>query len=236
MPRYVSPGLVSAVVRVRAMHACDLDFVTRLHRDEFPSNVVTRLGFALLRAYYASFVASPHAVAYAAEVDGNVVGYLVGIVRLGPHRRRLLTRHVILLAPAAAIGAIARPQLAMTLLKTRLARRRATRRTHEMPVAEHSGAPAEPTIAVLSHVAVARSHRGLGLGAALVGQFEREATATGVDRLCLATTEESGAQGFYERRGWVQAARRRTFDDRPICLFELNLSQRRFPQCADPAS
>jgi GNAT superfamily N-acetyltransferase len=235
MPSYVIPDLASVAVRVRAMHTCDLDFVTSLHRDEFPTNVVTRFGTALLRGYYTSFVASPHAVAYVAEVNGQVVGYLVGIVRLGRHRRRLLRRHAILLAPAAALGAIARPRLAVALVRARLARRAAGRRA-EVRDPEAGGAHTEPFVAVLSHVAVARSHRGLGLGAALVEKFEQEAMATGVTRLCLATTEESGARGFYERRGWVQAARRRTFDHRPIRLLELDLSQRRTPPCADPAS
>lgn len=208
------------------MHVCDLDFVVRLHREEFSSNIAARLGSTVLRAYYRSFVMSPHAVAYAAEHEGRMVGFLVGIVRLGAHRRRLLRRDLLRLGGAAAVGAAAHPVLATTLLKARLARHRAGR--GETGSASHAegGAP-EPVIAVLSHVAVSQRNRGLGIGAALVQEFEREAWSSGATRLCLATVDGSGAATFYERRGWILAGRRTTFDHRRISLYELDLSRRR---------
>lgn len=220
------------------MHQCDLDFVTRLHREEFPSNVVSRFGALLVRAYYVSFVTSPHAVAYVVELDGRVAGYLVGIVRLRQHRRRLLRRHLLRLAPAAALGALMHPALAVALTRARLARRgtRAGEAGGSRPSPPDGVQSSEPVVAVLSHVAVAREGRGRGLGAALVAQFEREAAASGVTRLCLATTDDSGAGAFYEHRGWALAARRLTFDQRPISLYELDLPTRRITTCAESGS
>lgn len=225
------PPLTTSGVRIRALHRCDLSFVVRLHRSEFPANVMSRFGTAALRAYYVSFLTSPHAMAYAVERDGWVVGYLVGIVRPGEHRRRLLRRHLPRLGLTLTMGMATNPRLTVALLAARRSRRRASRDGAEAGPDDTTGS--ESVVAVLSHVAVAPEHRGQGLGGPLVERFEREAFDSGATRLCLATAEGSAAAGFYERRGWRLTTRRTTVDDRPISLYALD--REGAARCVDPA-
>ena len=200
------------LVRVRALLRCDIDFVVALHREQFPDNAASRLGRFFLRAYYASFVASPHAIAYAVECDGRIAGFLVGIVRTGEHRRRLLRRHLPWMLPAAVLGALLSPGHAFRLAKARL--RRSDQRS--------TGPAGTAAYAVLSHIAVEDHRRGTGLGAALMDHFETEAWNSGATRLLLATTDDSGAGVFYERRGWRSTHQRQTFDGRSITLYALD--------------
>ena len=216
------PSSVPAVpLSLRRMALGDLPFATEAHRKHFPQNVMGRLGRPFLRRYYRSFIESAQAAATVAEIDGQICGYLVGILDTREHRSWLLRRHGSALAVTALPGLVFHPRLTTAVLARRVTRRlqRAFRPCRSGRHGEVQGA-----VAVLSHVAVTEDARGRGVGHALVQEFVNEARVFGCDRIALATVDGPGGAGpFYERRGWQLQARTRTADGRWIRLYDLKL-------------
>lgn len=215
---------VTRAVSIRDLCMGDLDAVTVLHRTAFPTNVHGRLGRRFLRAYLHSFLDSPYAVAWvAAGGRGKPVGFLVGILDTAQHRRHVRHRHMARLAPATALGLLRHPRLSSVLVLRRIGLRLARwRRGREPAGSAGSGATPAGPVAVLSHVAVAETARGSGLGSLLVERFEEAARSSGAQRACLATlADDDGAGDFYRARGWTLETRRRTADGRMLELYEL---------------
>ncbi|HVM18486.1 MAG TPA: hypothetical protein VM307_00840, partial [Egibacteraceae bacterium] len=79
------PLYLADVAVVRPMTHDDVDFAAALHEVALDHGFFGRLGRRFLAAYYESFVASPHAVAYVSESGEGLSGMLVGTVRNGAH-------------------------------------------------------------------------------------------------------------------------------------------------------
>ena len=207
-------------VTVRRMGLGDLPFVLHQHLEHFPSNVFGRMGLLFLRRYYRTFLDGPEAAAYVVAVDQRPAGYLVGILDTRRHRMLVKRHHGAALMLTAVVGSARHPRLATSLLVRRITLR--LRRAHGIsePSTSWDGAP----VAVLSHVAVASTSQGMGLGGTLVDTFEKAARHAGAGRICLATLEGAAAASFYEQRGWRLMGTRQTFDDRRIRLYELRLT------------
>ena len=206
--------------RVRELRTEELDFAVALHAETLPHGFFAELGPRFLRAYLATFVSSPHAVALAVEGAGSPLGTVVGILRPSAHARWTLRHHGVRLALLGVLALFVRPRLAIRFARTRLARyRRAwARRSGGAPVAS-LGEPA-----VLSHLAVVPGAQGAGLGGGLVEAFVEAVRATGCRRIVLVTLAgPRGAAGFYERLGWTEAARRTGFDGEPLTELTLEL-------------
>lgn len=197
--------------QVRALHRKDLAFCADLHLDALPHGFFARLGPRFLRAYHASFLDSPHAVALLAQLSGHPAGFLMGVVDPPLHRRWVLRHRGGWLALLGAIALTTRPRLAIQFLRTRLARYAATWLRHrptDAPAPARGVAPA-----VLSHVAVVPGARGTGSGAKLVRGFEQAAGRAGARRALLTTLAGAeGAGAFYLRLGWTMATTRTTPD------------------------
>ncbi len=69
----------------------------------------------------------------------------------------------------------------------------------------------------LAGVYIVPTHRGQGVGAALVRHTVREAAALGIDRLYLHTET---ARGFYEKLGW-RAILQEQYHDGPVTVMEI---------------
>lgn len=208
--------------KVRAVGADDLDFCAALHAETLPHGFFAELGHRFLRAYLATFVASPHAVALLLTAHDEPVGMVVGILRPRAHTRWVVRHRGTRLALLGCLALATRPRLALHFARTRIARyRRAWGRRSAAPAAEP---PEQP--AVLSHVAVAPGAQGQGLGAQLVDAFVDAARAAGSPRVVLVTLAgESGAAGFYRARGWLESGRSHDFDGEPVIEFTLPLRQ-----------
>lgn len=205
---------------LRPMQPADLPYVLDAHRANFPDNLVGRLGDGFLDRYYRCFLIGHHSVATIAEWNGEISGYLTGVVDAHRHRRLVMERHGRPMALLALRGLMVHPLLAVTLVvrRSRKFARRAMRRD--------AGSRNGERIAVLSHVAVSADARGLGIGEALIRDFVERARAAGAVRACLATRDgPDGAGPYYERRGWTLVSQRRTVDGRPIRLYEFDLEK-----------
>jgi ribosomal protein S18 acetylase RimI-like enzyme len=222
------PAPEPAVLEVREATRRDLRATAALHRRALPEGFFARLGPGFLRAYHASFVASPEAVALvvsAPDAGGEPAGFVVGTLRNRAHYRWVL-RHA---SPRLALRLVAalarRPRLAGVFLRTRATRyvrwvwryplRRAQARSARPepaatdPPVELAQAPTQeastqavPPVAVLTHVAVDDGLRGRGAGRLLVEEFVDRARAAGANEVRLVTEASDGASSFYERLGW----------------------------------
>ena len=195
----------------------------RLHLSELPPSFFGDLGPLFLRAYHRSFASSPHGVGLAAvDETGMVVGFLVGTVEDGAHYRWVVRSRSWRLAPAAVVGVLRRPKVGWRFARTRF--RRYARGATKLA----GTAPPQPQIGVstasLTHVAVAPTGRGQGVGRILTTRFVDEARRAGAERVQAKTLAgPDGASGFYLSLGWHQETVLRDVDGNPHVRFLLEL-------------
>lgn len=205
---------------IRTVETDDLDFCAALHAEKLPQGFFAELGHRFLRAYLATFVASPHAVALLVSAHDTPVGTVVGILRPAAHARWVLRRRGVGLALRGGMALAARPRLALRFVRTRISRYRRAWGHRRAP--STSGSTGQP--AVLSHVAVAPGADRAGLGSQLVDAFVDAARGAGCPRVVLVTLAgENGAAGFYRRLGWVESSPHRNFDGQSTIAFSLPL-------------
>ncbi|HSK24758.1 MAG TPA: GNAT family N-acetyltransferase [Egicoccus sp.] len=195
---------------VRPADSTDLRDTAHLHLAQLPGGFFARLGPGFLRRYHATFLTSPHAVAFVATGADEPVGFLVGTLDNRPHYRFVVKRLGLRLALRAGAAMLVRPALLWLFLRTRALRYarwvvRYPLRSRQAPAATGTGtaADAAPTIAVLTHVAVSEAAQGNGTGRALVATFLDAARAAGADEARLVTTAGGSAERFYDRLGWI---------------------------------
>lgn len=212
----LQPG--SANLRAATMD--DLGFCTALHAETLPHGFFAELGHSFLRAYLATFVSSPHAVARLLTVHDAPVGMVVGVLRPRAHRHWVLRHRGVRLAILGATALATRPRLAVRFARTRIGRYvRAWRRRRNPPATQLAGQPA-----VLSHIAVAPGAEGAGFGRQLVEAFVAAARAAGSRRVVLATLAgKDGAAGFYRKQGWFESGQSLDFDGQSMIVFSLAL-------------
>lgn len=199
-----------SVPGVRALELQDCPASAALHVRLLPHGFFAQLGARFLVAYHRSFQRSPHAVGLVAVRDGEVVGFLLGLLRPGAHGAHVLRSDGLHLAAAGALGLLRRPRLLGLFLRTRVARyaRGIGRRLRPAPQQLATEVPA-----VLQHVAVDPACRQTGTGRALVRAFEEAVAEAGVGQVVLLTTpEEDGAPAFYRRLGYEEQGRVRGAD------------------------
>ena len=191
------------LLRFREMHRRDLAAAADIHYECLRHGLFPQLGRRFLRAYLATFIDSPHAVALVAVTHGGPVGFLVGTFEDADHYRFVLRRHGLRLALRGSAAILLRPRVALHFARTRARRyARAATRLAGGAVASAASVAGVPT-GVLAHVAVAPAGRGRGMGAGLVDEFAGRASARGLRALRLVTRADGqGAGDFYWRLGW----------------------------------
>lgn len=223
-PREPAPSGPSDVT-VRRMRPADLRCVVREHQAHFPDGFFARLGPAFLTAYYRAYAFSVPALSYVVEVDGRVVGYLVGVIDPAVHRRDLLGRHRRALMVRGIVALAIRPRLAAHFLRTRAARY-ARRLLYRRCDSSSAASPPPGRVAMLSHVAVTADHQSRGIGSALVEQFLRDAEAAGCEAVTLVTLSgTAGAGSYYRNRGWQACGEHADFDGRRLTTYEWRFAQ-----------
>jgi GNAT superfamily N-acetyltransferase len=210
---------------VRPLSRADIDFCVALHAKALPHGFFVDLGSRFMRAYYASLLESPHALAFAATISGQPVGFLVGLVDPRRHTMWLLRHRGPALALRAALGIAAHPEAGYRFVRTRVARyARAWRRHRGNPPATPAD---EAAPAVLAHVAVLPGARRAGAGRRLVDAFEAAARSAGASRAVLTTLEGPlGAGPFYASLGWTHTATHTTPDGRRAAEWSRTLHPR----------
>ena len=212
------------LLRFREMRRRDLAVAADIHYECLPHGLFPQLGRRFLRAYLATFVDSPHAVALVAVTHGSPVGFLVGTFEDGHHYRFVVRRHGVRLTLRGVAAIVLRPRVALRFARTRARRyaraaRRLGGRTVAPGVARANGA------GVLTHVAVAPGGRGRGAGAGLVDAFVERASARRLPAVRLVTRAgPQGAGDFYLRLGWQVAGTHGDRDGLTWARYRLDLA------------
>lgn len=199
-------------VSIRPLVAAEADFAALLHAEALPHGFFASLGHRFLRAYYLSFLDSPHGCAFAAGIEGAPIGFVVGSFDPVAHRRFTIRCHGARLAWEGGRALLRHPGLGIDFLSTRLGRyTKAIARTLRpggAPASADEDLRSQDGPGVLSHLAVLPAARGWGAGEALVDAFVMEARRRGVRRLELLTlADELGATSFYAHLGWRRGER-----------------------------
>lgn len=179
-----------AMATIRRARRQDRHALSKLHRDEIPWGLLSRLGPEFVDTFYEALLGSEVGFAFVAEQDGRPVGFASGVTNWRRLYRDFLFRH----GRMALWGfwSSLRKARWRTLLETS---RYATRQ--DLPTAE------------LVAIAVIPEMRGTGVAAALVIQVLREFEARGVRAVRVTTSAENDRAGhLYERTGFRLLTRR----------------------------
>lgn len=225
-------GSTTTPVRVRAMEHRDVPAAVRLHDRALSHGLYGQLGARFLTAYYRTFVDSPLAVGLVAEPDTDAesptdpAGMLIGTLANRRHYDWVVRDRGPSMMLRGVVALATHPKQLLRFLRTR-ARRYASalwRRRRATPDGSPQARPGE--VAVLTHMAVDRDHRGRGIGAALAHAFLDRARRHGAEAAELVTLgSEEGAGRFYERLGWRLDHTRQDWDGRRLCAYRHDLSR-----------
>jgi ribosomal protein S18 acetylase RimI-like enzyme len=218
----------------------ELRATAQLHHREL-GGLFVDLGPRFLRSYHAAFADSPDAVALVATNGIAPLGFLCGTLDNDRHYRVVVRRHVPALLGRAVSSLLARPRLAVFVLRTRTrryaravaVRLRGDARLKADPVRDATppSVPGQPVaaarrrgaVAVLTHVAVAPEARGSGAGRQLVAAFVARARAAGASEIRLVTDPATPAPEFYRHLGWTSLGVRPGRDGVRVEEFRLQL-------------
>jgi ribosomal protein S18 acetylase RimI-like enzyme len=179
------------MIEVRPMTQLDLVGVVAIHRAAFPNFFLSFLGLRFLRVFY-GFIAG-ESIALVALADGELAGFVAGVVDPRQFYRRLMKRRFAQIALAITPIVLRHPS---TLARvTRRARQRTGADNHE------------PSGAELMSLAVDPNQEHRGIGRALVAAFAQCVAAAGEKRLWLTTdaADNDRVIHFYESQGFSQS-------------------------------
>ncbi len=186
----------------------DVAGLAALHRASLPGSILSALGDAGVRRYYAFALGSPHEHVLVVRLgDAPAAGCVLSTA--APTMLGRFARH----APAA----LAR-ELAGALAGSGRLRRRLGARLAE--AVRGVTAPAAPALPEVTQIFTDPAHRGRGLGAVLLRAAEACLRAAGHRAYCIHTHRDDNDAGirFYRREGFSQAGTTRSFGDHYLVM------------------
>lgn len=104
--------------RIRPMQFRDAARVAELHHAAMGNSLWAQLGRRFLTELYKALVDSPYFLGFVYVEDGETKGFIAGSTDVSKMFRDIGRRRAIFLGPAAALGLLRRPRVALTLLET----------------------------------------------------------------------------------------------------------------------
>lgn len=194
---------------MRPMARADVARVVEVHLSAFPGFFLSFLGPRFLRLFYAEAVALGE-ITLVAEVEREVVGFVMGSVSPGAFFKALLRRRALLFAWHALPAVVRNPKTAFRIARA---------------LAKPGDARKPAGTATLMSLGVAQATQGSGSGKALVQAFLREAALRGCKVVDL-TTDKVGndrTNAFYRRLGFQIAREIVTPEKRILNEYEIEL-------------
>jgi ribosomal protein S18 acetylase RimI-like enzyme len=182
---------------IRSLQADDLSRILEIHIERFPHQRSTRLGPIFLRRMYEWFLLNMPELAFVAEVDGKVEGFILG--SRGGYGRRVfsfaLKEIVFCLLHQPRLLADARTyRLWHSYLRGLLPRKKGS---------QSNQAGRAPQSRVVSFASVAVSARYPGLGIYLIQRLEAQARRIGAEQLSTSIENHNERLiSLYQRMGW----------------------------------
>jgi len=178
----------------------DIPALARLHSEIFPDSRSTQLGQMYVRKMFKWFYIKQPQLCFVAKQGNALVGYVVGAV--GGYGRRLF-RYAIFEIIA---GLVFRPRLwvkkeTFSLWQSYMKGLLPNRKPSQTSLANQKG---QILSAALAGIGVDPKMRGMGVGKALVLEFENAARSLQVGKLTLSVhLDNHSACRLYESCGWV---------------------------------
>ena len=208
----LAPLGMTTMAKIRAMTAGDVNSVTDVHLAAFPGFFLTFLGRGFLRQLYRGIVDDPSGIAYVAEHDGEIAGFVAGTAIPARFYSRLLRRRFLPFAWHSGLAVLRRPSAIPRVL-------RAFTKSSDAP-------PAATGRAEMMSLAVLPAQSGGGLGARLVEAFNAGAAARGAKTVFLTTdaANNESVNRFYVRSGFTLARTFTTPEGRAMNEYERSLA------------
>jgi ribosomal protein S18 acetylase RimI-like enzyme len=183
-------------IYIRAMREEDTQTSADVHMHSFHQFFLTYLGKHFVRELYLGIVQDPGGIAFVAEEQGKIVGFVAGAVHLADLYRDLLRRRVIRFAWASLSGFIRKPSVLPRLLKA-----------FRSPSVQDP----LPKCGTLMSIGVLPEMQGKGVGQRLVQAFLAESRKRGLQHVVLHTDffNNDRVNHFYQLQGFTL---RRTYD------------------------
>lgn len=112
------PVDADVLAAIRPMQFRDARRVAELHHAAMGNSLWAKLGLPFLQQLYQALVDCPWFLGFVYVEDGDVRGFLAGSTDTAKMYRHILRHRTVFLAPAAAVGVLRRPGVAVTLLQT----------------------------------------------------------------------------------------------------------------------
>lgn len=183
-----------STITISPLRAEDIDAVARLHATELQYSFNSQIGPKHLACVYRAMLSQPDSLVGVAMDAGVPVGIISGSMDART-LKPLILRSLGLRGKLRMIGGLLfKPSAFFTLLE-------------EIKSRPAVKAGNQDVNACLTTIAVASSHRRMGLAARLVTTLEDFFRVRGVSHYWLDTiTENAGARSFYQKQGFVEVA------------------------------
>ena len=171
------------------MRRDDVAAVVSVHLRAFPEFFLSVLGGRFLRELYVGILLDPSGLAFVAEVDGTVAGFVAGTTEPAGFYRRLLRRRGWRFAWASTGALLRNPRILPRLVRA---------------VGQPANARREQATALLMSIATDPRRAGTGVGSALVRSFLDAARHRERSVVELTTDRRDNARvnSFYQRLGF----------------------------------
>jgi ribosomal protein S18 acetylase RimI-like enzyme len=183
-----------STITISPLRAEDIEAVAKLHATELPYSFNSKIGAKHLARVYRAMLEQPHSYVGVAIDAGVPLGVVSGTLDVSALRPAIL--HSLGLRGKLRMlgGLLCQPSAGFTLLE-------------EMKSRPPVKAGDQEVNACLTAIAVATSHRRVGLAARLVASLEDFFRAHGANYYWLDTiVDNSGARTFYQKQGFMELA------------------------------
>lgn len=191
------------MIDIRTMDFSDIRHICTIHMEQFPHSRSTKLGKPFVKKMYSWFILNQKDLALVAEMDGRVVGFIVGSI--GGYGRKIFRFAFF----EIIYGFIMNPGMLFS------------RKTFNLwnsfllgLLPNHNTAAPKnindqiqnlPIKVSLSSIAVQNSVQGNGIGSNLLKNFEQKAILLGAETLSLSVESYNlSAIHLYEKNGWYK--------------------------------
>jgi ribosomal protein S18 acetylase RimI-like enzyme len=191
-------------MNITATDKSDYKTLADIHVKAFENFFLTSLGVGFLRAYYKASLKSNETISFCAiDEEGKVIGFSSGCTQASGFHKRLLLANLISFLRQAIVLVFTKPKAILRLFRN---------------LDKNENAFDDGNYAELLSIGVLPSSKGLGVGRALIKEFELEAQKRGCKKVSL-TTDYTGNQNvlsFYNSTGYEVFYEFMTFPDRKM--------------------